>query len=497
MTTEKNAKDLLGSATKWSLYAEIFAKLVAPITNAVLARLLVPEAFGYVATINMIISFTDIFTDAGFQKYIIQHEFDNKEEKDKCINVAFWSNLILSVILFGLLLFFRDSVASFTGSPNIGWGIAVAGLSLPITSFSSIQMSVFKREMDFKTLFYVRVITAIIPLFVTIPLALVLQNYWALVIGTLLGNLSTSIILTIKSSWKPSITYDFKLFKRMFTFCYWILIESILVWLTSYIGTFVVGVLLNPYYVGVYKTSMITVNQLVAVIVNATSPVIFSATSRLQNKREEMITLFLKSLKMISYILIPMGIGIFLYRNCIVSILLGSQWDDTIQFIGVFAICNSYGLVLSSYWDGMFNAIGKPKYSVITQILYLIILVPMIVIGAGFGYEILWKVRCVSKIVYIFVELTAVWLVFKLNFKETMACALPATIACIPMIVASLLMQLISTNIVFELIQIIICIIIYFATLCMFNATRKDLHELFSTMNISIPKSMQKIINSR
>ena len=40
-------------ATKWSAITEVVAKLVAPITNMVLARIIAPEAFGVVATITM------------------------------------------------------------------------------------------------------------------------------------------------------------------------------------------------------------------------------------------------------------------------------------------------------------------------------------------------------------------------------------------------------------------------------------------------------------
>ena len=83
-------KSKVVSATKWSAMAEIAAKLVSPITTMVLARLLAPEAFGVLVTAQMVISFAEIFTDAGFQKYLIQHEFDNDDDKYKSKLVAFW-----------------------------------------------------------------------------------------------------------------------------------------------------------------------------------------------------------------------------------------------------------------------------------------------------------------------------------------------------------------------------------------------------------------------
>ena len=61
----------MANATKWSSMAEVASKLISPIVNMVLARLLTPSAFGIVATVTMIITFAEIFQDAGFQKYLI------------------------------------------------------------------------------------------------------------------------------------------------------------------------------------------------------------------------------------------------------------------------------------------------------------------------------------------------------------------------------------------------------------------------------------------
>ena len=102
---------IIVNATKWSAIAEVLAKLITPITSMVLARLLTPDAFGVVATITMIISFAEIFTDACFQKYVIQHEFVNDDDRDESTNVAFWSNLALAFILWGIIAIFNEPLA--------------------------------------------------------------------------------------------------------------------------------------------------------------------------------------------------------------------------------------------------------------------------------------------------------------------------------------------------------------------------------------------------
>ena len=165
------------NASKWSSITEIIARLISPVVNIFLARLLAPEEFGIVATITMVITFAEIFTDAGFQKYLIQHEFKGENELDKNTNVAFLTNLGLSLVICALIFFFRDVIAANVGSPGLGDSISISSVLIIIAAFSSIQMARFKRAFDFKTLFYARAGASLIQLLVTIPLALVMRNY--------------------------------------------------------------------------------------------------------------------------------------------------------------------------------------------------------------------------------------------------------------------------------------------------------------------------------
>ena len=144
----QNIDKTVAKATKWSIITEVAAKLISPVVNMILARLLLPEAFGAVATITMIISFAEIFTDAGFQKYIVQHEFQDTEDFEQSVNVAFWSNFSMSSVFVAVIWLFRNHIAELVGSPELSMGIAVASFSIICVAFSSIQMAIYKRNFD-------------------------------------------------------------------------------------------------------------------------------------------------------------------------------------------------------------------------------------------------------------------------------------------------------------------------------------------------------------
>ncbi|WP_374972088.1 lipopolysaccharide biosynthesis protein [Blautia producta] len=312
--------------TKWSVLTEVGAKVISPIVNMILARLLTPEAFGVVATVTMITSFADIFSDAGFQKFLIQHDFKNQDDFFKSTTVAFWTNLGISIVAWLIIFIFSDELAAFVGSPELGCVVWVASLSLPLTSFSSIQMAHYRKNFRFNVLFKVRMVGAVVPLFVTVPIAYFTRNYWALILGTLAGNLVNAIILTVWSKWKPTFYYSITRLKQMFAYSWWVLFESIVVWLTSYIGTFIVSQYLTKTEVGFYKTGMSTVNQIISLVTSATSAPLFSALSVLKTDGDAFEKIYVRYIRAISTFVIPLGVGIFLFQDFITYVLLGSQW---------------------------------------------------------------------------------------------------------------------------------------------------------------------------
>lgn len=474
-------------ATRWSTITEIVAKLVTPVTSMVLARLLTPEAFGVIATINMVISFADMFTDAGFQKFLIQHEFKDEVELDEDTTVAFWTNLIISLVGWLIIGVFSEPIAKMVGNPGLGNVITVAAVSLPLTSFSSIQMARYRRKFDFKTLFYVRLIGVCVPIFVTVPIAFVTRSFWALVIGTIAGNLTNAIVLTIRSDWKPSFYYSFEKLKRMFMFSWWILLESISVWLTSYIGTFIVGANLSTYYLGIYKTSMTTTNQIISLITTATSAPLFTALSKLQNDEREFEKVYFKYIQAVSVMVVPLGIGMFLYRGLVTEILLGSQWGEAANFIGLWALMSSVCLIWGTYCSGVYNAKGKPIFSFLAQVLHLLVLVPVLIISSKKGFEMLYISRSFVRLEFVLVQFVIIKYFFKISPIKLIGKTIPAFVGSILMTLGAVVLQAVSSVLIWQIISIIICIIIYFVSV---KLIYKDLlNEAFKVLGFDIGKA--------
>lgn len=466
------------SATKWSTIATVTSKLIIPLTNIVLARILAPEIFGIVAMVTMVISFAELFADAGFQRYIIQNNFENDNDLLKSTTVAFWTNLLVSILIWVGIVLFNNQISVLVGSPGYGKAIIWSGLSLPITSFSSIQMALYKRKFDFKTLFLVRLAGSVVPFFVTIPLALLGFTYWSLIIGTIAGNLLNALILTYRSEWKPYIFFDFKLLKKMLRYSIWSILESLVIWLTTWIDTFIIGSILNSaYYLGLYKTSVTTVNGIMGIITSAIMPVLFSALSRLQeNDLEYKKTLFTFQ-KLVSMLLLPMGVGIYVYRDVVTNVLLGSKWSEASLLIGLWGLTNSIQITISHFSSEVYRSKGKPSISVVAQLLHVAAIIPTCIISAKQGFTTLVYARSIISIQFVPVHLFLINKFFKITpFEMTKNLIIPFFSSVIMGVITMLL------NIAFEgqwWFSIPLTIVIYVLIINIFPSTRESFFSIY------------------
>ena len=471
MSQELNTK--VKTATKWSAVTEIVAKLVTPITSMVLARLLTPEAFGVVTTLTMIITFAEIFTDAGFQKYLVQHEFKDAQDRDESTNVAFWSNLVMSLLIWGVIAIFANPLAALVGNPGLGHVLIIACVSIPLAAFSSIQMALYKRDLDFKTLFKVRIVSTLIPLLVTVPLAFWLRSYWALVIGTIAVNVVNAVMLTVFSKWKPRWFYSFAKLREMFSFTVWSMIEAVSIWLTGYVDVFIVGTMLSQYYLGLYKTSSALVGQIMGLVTSFTTPILFSALSRLQNDEKEFQRLFFRFQKLVGLLVIPLGMGIFIFSDLATELILGSQWSEASGFVGLWGLTSAVTIVLSHYSSEVYRAKGKPKLSVLAQVLHIIVLWPTVIIAVRYGFETLYVSRSLVRLEMIVVNLCIMGRIVKMPVGKMITNVLPSCLAATCMLLVFLLPT--ADSFLMNVIYVFIAAIIYFGIVMLFSEERKTI----------------------
>ena len=479
MPDSEDLKKRSAGAVKWSLATEVIVKIISPVSQLILARILAPEAFGMVATVAMVVNFADMFSDAGFQKYLIQHSFRDKEDLYDNANVAFWTNFVVSVSLWCLIAIFNDPVSAFVGNPSLGFPLAIACLSLPLTSFSSIQMALFHRRLDFRSLMPVRLLSTTLNFGATLALAFLGFGYWSLIAGTLTANVVNAVGLTLQSEWKPRFFYSLDCLKAMFSFSGWTLLESLTVWLSVWAGTFIVGHYLGAADLGFYKTPVTFVSGCFAIITNATTPILFSSLSRLQFDREEYVAYLRRFQFVVAIFLIPLSAGIFIFREPLVSLLLGDQWGKSTLMFGLYGLLQGPIIILSYYSSEIYRSLGKPRVSTLVQILFLLLTTPLMTAAATRGFDAVVWADAGSRFILIVINQIVTYFVVGLSFWSTMR-VLKEPIGCtLAMCVFACFTYGLASSSWFGIaLDIVGCIVVYFVACLVLPKSRDVLLKL-------------------
>ena len=278
----------------------------------------------------------------------------------------------------------------------------------------------------------------------------------------------------------------------MLSFSIWSLIEAVSIWLTVWVDAFIVGYFLNEYYLGIYRTSTSMVNGLLGMVTAATTPVLFSALSRLQNNESQFNQLFFKFQRSVALLLFPLGIGVFLYSDVATKILLGNQWEEASDVIGIWALTSVIMIVYGHYCSEVYRAKGRPKLSFIAQLVHLIFLVPICSLSAKYGFWVLVIARSLSRLQMIVVHWIIMRFIIKISILRTVKNLLSVSIAAIAMGLLGFVLKTIHESVLWSVVSIVLCIIFYICTLFIFPNTRTDLFTLSSKIIPQRPLASEK-----
>lgn len=460
-------------ATRWSVVSEIIAKIISPITTMLLARVLSQEVFGIVASITVVTSMADMLTDAGFNAYILQHQFASKEEERKTIDVCFWSNAGLSVFLYFIIVVFSSQFAAFVGAPGYSSALIVASLVLPLTSFSSVSITVLRKRMDFKRVGIIRVVSKALPLVVTLPLALLGIGYWALIIGMLAGEAVNAILGLTLGGYVPRAFYRFSILKSVLGFSSWTFAETILEWLLANIAIMAVSKIFGLTYSGVFKTSITIVTQITASVYALYSNVYKASMSLAQNDEVEFERLFRTFQKYASMLMLPLGIGVLLMRDFVVYILLGSNWDNAATLVGLWGLASSLSVGFGAFYSDAIRAKGLPKFLVIIDSIYLAFLLGLLAFANTMSFYSFSIWYCLLKLIQPVLQMIYGQKICHVRITEVIKTCRPqifaSLIMAIPIILANTVFNLPYTAVIGNFVLVALCVLIYGICLLLFT----------------------------
>lgn len=342
---------LWSGAQKWGV------RIVSFLVMLILARLIAPESFGLVAYATVFTTFAQIFVDQGFSDAIIQ--FPNLEREH--LDTAFWIAMMTGIALTLGSIAASSLIAGLFREPKltpiIGWLSPIFILS----ALASVQESILRRELAFKSLTIRSMISTVSSGVVAVTMAFLGFGVWSLVAKLLVDGAVSVVALWQVSDWRPSFRMSLKHFKQLFTFGINILGGNFVDFLSTNADNFLIGYFLGPIPLGYYALAYNLLIVLTDLLVSVPNLVAFPIFSKLQNDPVRLKSAFYEVTQLQSIIAFPIFLGICAVAPEAVRVLYTDKWAACIPVIEVLMLS---GIIRSAtyFYSSIFRAAGKPSW---------------------------------------------------------------------------------------------------------------------------------------
>lgn len=351
----------------WLGALRVITRVLTFVRLAILARILTPDEFGLFGIATLVLAFLEIITETGINVFFIQNEGKLKEYVDTAFIVSIARGILISL----LIIIFTPSISNFFnagGSRNLLYFIAVIPL---IRGFINPSIIKFQKELEFNKEFLLRTGIFLTDCIVSISTALYLKSASSLIWGMIAGVIVEVLVSQIFIKPRPKFVFSTKKLRKVFDRGKWITVSSFSQYLFTNIDSAVVGKLMSStflgYYQMAYKISTLPITEISNVFYNVTFPIF----SKFQNDKLRLKKAFIKSTMAIFFMVVPVGIVVFVFAKEIVFLILGNEWTLVIAPLKVLSI---YGVLraVTAEIPAVFMALRKQEYvTIITLIAVL------------------------------------------------------------------------------------------------------------------------------
>ena len=342
----------------WTFIDTWGSQILGLLTFALLARLLAPADFGLVTLAAVFVAFAQLFVDQGLGDALIQKPSVTRRQ----IDTAFWVAVVTGLLLTAIGVALSNPLATFLKQPDIAPIIAVLSLSFVVTSLSSVQMALLRREMAFRSLAIRRLAAVVAGGIVGIVAAFAWHNAWALVAQQIAYGVVSVVMLWTVSPWRPSLRASREDFRELFSFGINVVGSDILNFLSRNIDDLLIGVYLGMVPLGIYGVGYKILDTSQALLVNAARKLAFPVFARIQNDPERVKRAYGRVNRAVSVIILPGYIGLALVAQEAIVVLFGQKWAAS-GLVATTLFLIGPVLTVQVFSGALLNATGHPDVS--------------------------------------------------------------------------------------------------------------------------------------
>lgn len=350
----------------WAYGSYIGGRALILVATAVLARLLLPSAFGVVTLALVFMTFLETLQDLGLTQALIVASPD--QERDQAQTTFMWT-MAISGALAALASIVAQPAAHFFGQPELRTIIPVLGAAFVIEALGATHNALARKRLDYKARAYAEGAYVILRGATSIALALMGFGAWSLVLGYLAGTIARTALLWLLVPFRPALRFTHRHLRSLARLGVMLTAVDVLAAVVQNIDYLFIGRVLGSTALGLYMMGFRLPELLIMNIAVVAGGVLFPAYSAL--RPESLQRGFLVSLRFTVALVLPIGLGLAILARPFILDLFGAKWEQSIpvlRILTLFAVLTTINIPAGT----IYKVTGRAWVLIALQVPYFI-----------------------------------------------------------------------------------------------------------------------------
>jgi O-antigen/teichoic acid export membrane protein len=362
----------MATGIAWMSLMRIGVKTLGLLSTVVLARLLVPADFGLVAMAMSVIGALELLRAFSFDVALIQ-----RQDADRSYYDTAWTlNIVFGVVLAVLVLLAAFPAADFYNEPRLSGVMFALALVALISGFENVGVVAFRKDLTFHKEFLLRVSQKACGLAITLPFALILRSYWALVIGMVSSSAASVLLSYYAHPFRPRISFAARV--HLLSFSKWTLVNEMLWFIRDRSPDYLIGRIAGPTALGTFTISFEISNLPTTELISPVNRAVLPGYAKMADNLEALRQGFLNVIGLVAALALPAGFGLAAISEPLVDVVLGPKWTAAVPLVSVLAIFGGLN-ALTTNFAALHYAMGRPSTLTIVGAIQIAVLLPLVV----------------------------------------------------------------------------------------------------------------------
>lgn len=319
---DQGLKDKTVKGTVWTALESVLRYGVSFVVGIILARLLSPDEYGLIGILTIFITIFEIIIDGGFINALIRKQ----DAKEIDYTTVFWTNLVLSVVMAGILFTSSGLIAVFFERTELlplmrgmCWIVIINALSL-------VQKARLTKALDFKTQTKVTVVAAVLSGVIGIWMAYNGYGVWALVVQQLSNSGIATLMYWIINHWWPKLHFSINSFRELWGFGWKLMLSGVFNSLSGQLHHIVIGKVFSSATLGQYTRAYQFGNTFSGNMTSVIQRVTFPVLSRIQNEPDRLKDAYKRVIRVTVFPTFVLMLCLAATAKPLIVVLIGEKW---------------------------------------------------------------------------------------------------------------------------------------------------------------------------